>query len=808
MSDTPQQKPADIISGGLPVKITGIVFWGMVLVGLLIAVIMLEGKERELAASNDNYATLLEQELVGHITNELHTSAPFSKNVQSGLKQIAERLQPNLHFEAIELSSQGDTLLFGNKKLDQEAITRNLSIASPQGASAPSIIRMTVYFPDLKKTVAEHRKSILITIGLMVVAFGLILQQILHRLLSKPFFSMLASAKQFADGDILARFDEKRSDEFGFLAKFINRALDSIVEQQEELYQALLRTTQSEVALSSEKERAEVTLQSIADAVITTNAAGEVQYLNPVAERLTGWANTEAQGLPLETVIRIVHENSLEAMPDPVHECLKINGVSTMGAHTALLQRDGSPLSIEASAAPMRNDQGEVIGAVMVCQDVSRARKLALQLTYQASHDALTGLYNRLKFEERLNQLLANTEEHNQHALLYLDLDQFKIVNDTCGHMAGDELLRQLAAELKNCIRQGDILARLGGDEFGVLLENCNLERAAEIADKIRIEVKGFRFIWHDKTFEIGASIGVAGITADNLNAANILSAADLACYAAKDMGRNRIHIYEPTDAELLQRHGEMHWATLITQALEQNRFVLYAQPIRRISSSSQDEQHWEMLLRIKDKAGGIIPPNTFIPAAERYNKMLSIDRWVVRNVFSAIAEGGLFTATDSERVIAINLSGASLGDESMLDYIFTISKELGISLNEICFEITETVAISNLTKATHFINELRTRGCRFSLDDFGSGLSSFGYLKNLPVDYIKIDGGFVKDMATDPIDRAMVEAINEIGHVMQIQTIAEWVENEETLTLLRQIGVDFAQGYHTGKPTPLWGLS
>jgi diguanylate cyclase (GGDEF)-like protein len=440
----------------------------------------------------------------------------------------------------------------------------------------------------------------------------------------------------------------------------------------------------------------------------------------------------------------------------------------------------------------------------MVCQDVSQARKFALQLSYQASHDALTGLYNRLKFEEHLNQLLANAEAHVQHALLYLDLDQFKIVNDTCGHMAGDELLRQLATELQDCIRRGDILARLGGDEFGVLLENCDLQRATGIADKMRQEVKEFRFAWHDKIFEIGVSIGVVGITADNLNAANILSAADLACYAAKDMGRNRVHVYQPTDNDLLQRHGEMHWATLITQALEQDRFALFHQPISATLDNGDNIQHWEILLRMKDEDGTIILPDSFIPAAERYNKMHSIDRWVIRNTFSAIVDGCFAASKEGKRVIAINLSGASLGDESMLDYIRATSKEFGISLNEICFEITETVAISNLTKAMHFINELRTLGCRFSLDDFGSGLSSFGYLKNLPVDYIKIDGSFVKDMATDPIDRAMVEAINQIGHVMRIQTIAEWVENEETLTLLRQIGVNFAQGYHIGKPAPL----
>jgi diguanylate cyclase (GGDEF)-like protein/PAS domain S-box-containing protein len=802
MSEVTQQKSGGISSSGLPVKITGIVFWGMVLVGLLIAFIMLESKGRELEAQKVSSAALIGRELVEHI-RENHSPILPIKNIQDEFLQVFNILQPILHFEAIELASQSDKLLLGQKSLDQEVISSTLIIDSVEGKAAVKL-QMTVFFPSMKKTAMDYRKQILISIGLMVVVFGLILQRILHSLLTQPFFSMVASAKKFAEGNIAARFDEKLGDEFGFLAKFINRALDSVAEQQEKLREALARMTQSEVALSSEKERAEVTLQSITDAVITTNASGKVEYLNPVAERLTGWNNKEAHGFPVEKVLRLVHESNHEEVVNPVHECLKINGVAVMGPHTALLQRSGLSLSVEASAAPMRNREGEIIGVVMVCQDVSTSRKLSLQLSYQASHDSLTGLFNRLKFEEQLNQLLADMEGQSHHALLYLDLDQFKIVNDTCGHIAGDELLRQIAGNLKKRIRQGDVLARLGGDEFGILLRNCNLERATAIADKILKEVKEFRFAWDDKTFEIGTSIGVAEITSDNLNAANIMSAADMACYAAKDMGRNRVHVYQPTDIGLLKRHGEMNWTTLITQALEQDRFVLYAQPIMAIGNAGGSGYHWEILLRMKDKDGGIIPPNTFIPAAERYNKMLSIDRWVVRNVFSAIAKGCFSTAAGSTRVIAINLSGASLGDDGMLDYICASSSEFGISLNEICFEVTETVAISNLTKATHFINDLKSRGCRFSLDDFGSGLSSFGYLKNLPVDYIKIDGSFVKDMVTDPIDRAMVEAINQIGHVMQIQTIAEWVENEETLSLLKQIGVNYAQGYHTGKPAPV----
>jgi len=440
----------------------------------------------------------------------------------------------------------------------------------------------------------------------------------------------------------------------------------------------------------------------------------------------------------------------------------------------------------------------------MVCMDVRQSRKLALQLFHQASHDSLTNLYNRLSFENKLNSLLAEAELESSHALLYVDLDQFKIVNDTCGHTAGDELLRQLASMLQESIRRNDILARLGGDEFGILLINCDINRAVELAEKIRHAVKEYRFTWLDSTFEVGASIGVVEINADNLNASNIMSAADLACYAAKDGGRNCVHVYEPTDIELLKRHGEMHWTTMITQALEQGRFVLYHQPICAISEESDTVEHWEILVRMKDKDGNIIAPGFFIPAAERYNKMHSIDRWVIRNVFLAISKGCFQVKNNAKRLLSINLSGASLSDKTALEYIRETGREFKINFSEICFEITETVAISNLSKATELMRELKKLGCSFSLDDFGSGLSSFGYLKNLPVDYIKIDGSFVKDMAGDPIDRAMVVAINQIGHVMKIQTIAEWVENEETLLLLRQLGVDFAQGYHTGKPAPV----
>ena len=458
-------------------------------------------------------------------------------------------------------------------------------------------------------------------------------------------------------------------------------------------------------------------------------------------------------------------------------------------------------VSIEASIAPMKTDGGDLMGAVIVIQDVSHTRRLTRQLSYQASHDLLTGLYNRRKFEEYLEELLINVrEEDKQHALFYLDLDNFKIVNDTCGHVAGDELLKQLPALFNEVLRSGDIIARLGGDEFGIILQNCGLQQAANIADKVRQKIKDYRFIWDDKTFEIGVSIGVIGITIDNAEMSQVLSSADVACYAAKDSGRNRVHIYEPSDEAVRERYGQMHWTARISKALDEDRFQLYQQPIVGVSENSRD--HLEILLRMVDEDGNIIPPGAFMPAAERYGLMPDIDRWVIDKVFDFMGkEDPADPIKGTDRVIAINLSGDSINDGTLLDYILETKTKYDISLTNVCFEITETVAIRNLRKATVFINELQNYGCQFALDDFGSGLSSFAYLKNLPVNYLKIDGSFVKDVSRDEIDRAMVESIQQIGEVMKLTTIAEHVEDESTLNILQEIGVHYVQGYHLGRP-------
>ena len=412
-------------------------------------------------------------------------------------------------------------------------------------------------------------------------------------------------------------------------------------------------------------------------------------------------------------------------------------------------------------------------------------------LRHQASHDALTGLINRSEFERRLEGALREARDlGRRHALCYLDLDQFKVVNDTCGHRAGDELLKQLVVQLRCCIRESDTLARLGGDEFGLLLENCSLESAEKAAANLLERVRRFRFAWLGTTFEVGVSIGLVPIDLSSGDVAGLLSAADVACYTAKDLGRNRVHVYRTDDAEVTRRRGEMDWVSRVKGALREDRFRLYAQPI--VSTRDGRTLDREVLLRLEDDRGGLVLPDAFIPAAERYGVMPAIDRWVVEQV---AASCGRWQREFPGTGCSINLSGASVNDDGFLRFLRRTVEASGLSPRTVCFEITETAAIVNLSKAAHFIRELKGIGCRFALDDFGSGLSSFGYLKNLPVDYVKIAGGFVRGLLDDPVDAAMVEAIHKIGHVMGLQTIAEHVEHEALLPRLREIGVDYAQG-------------
>lgn len=433
-------------------------------------------------------------------------------------------------------------------------------------------------------------------------------------------------------------------------------------------------------------------------------------------------------------------------------------------------------------------------------------RRAESAIRHMAFHDALTDLVNRREFEQRLEDALKSTRERGlTHALLYMDLDQFKIVNDTCGHLAGDDLLRQLADLFRHHVRDHDTLARLGGDEFGVLLESCPLERAERIAEDLRKVTRSYRFVWDDKPFTVGMSIGLVPITSDSRSVEALLSAADVACYAAKDMGRNRVHLYADGDADLALRQGNMQWVSRIQTALEEDRFLLYRQSIVPLAHVAPTPPLFEFLLRLREEDGTIIPPGAFLPAAEHYNLMPQIDRWVVRHVFAHLARRIDREPLCGRRCLAfINLSGHSLSDDTFYDFIREELRRSRVPAEILCYEVTETAAIANLGRAVEFIQGIRSEGCRFALDDFGTGLSSFSYLRNIPVDFLKIDGGFILNLLREPMDRAIVTAINQIGHVAGIKTIAEFVENAASMDQLRRIGVDYAQGYGIDTPHPV----
>ncbi|WP_394561977.1 EAL domain-containing protein [Aquipseudomonas alcaligenes] len=561
----------------------------------------------------------------------------------------------------------------------------------------------------------------------------------------------------------------------------------------------LIQRAEVDQALAAVKQRAQTILASIGDAVISLDRDGRIAYMNAAAEQLTGCALAQAEGRAFEQLFSIVDEHSEARAVSPLQQILA--GQDDGDYAKLVVRQDGSKVAVNLVGTPIQ-ERGLVSGVVMVLHDMTRERQFVASLSWQASHDALTGLANRREFEYRLAQLLARMlRQPGRHALMFIDLDQFKLVNDTCGHAAGDELLRKVCQELQLLLREGDTLARLGGDEFGVILENCPTEAALRVAEGLRKSVQELRFTWGGRVFNISASIGLVQVPPGQVSLAELLRTADLACYSAKERGRNRVHAYQPDDSEMSHKVGEMSWVQRIQRALEEDRFRLYAQPIVPLRPG-EDGGHVEILLRLQED-GELIAPGSFIPAAERYGLMPQIDRWVVHHTLETLTRFHAEHPHAPQLHCAINLSGASIGDAEFLDFIREQLTSRPLAPQAICFEVTETAAIANLADATHFINELKALGCRFSLDDFCAGMSSFMYLRHLPVDYLKIDGSFVRDLLDDPIDRAMVEMINQIGHVMGKRTIAEFVESAEILAVLGEIGVDFAQGYHLGRPQP-----
>jgi diguanylate cyclase (GGDEF)-like protein/PAS domain S-box-containing protein len=654
----------------------------------------------------------------------------------------------------------------------------------------------------LSPAATEAQQAQVLIDGLIMVAIGLgittVFAQRMGGTVVRPIRALTDTVERIRDGDLGSRVVPHSGGELGRLETGINAMAEALATARER------EQRRAEDALYLEKVRAQVTLESIGDGVITTDAGGRIVYMNSVAEQFTGWDRDEARGRALAEVFRLWNEAADAPEQYPIADCLSDGRSLRNDGHHLLLGRDDARLEIQDSAAPIRDRDGSIIGAVVVFHDVSQLQGMARRMAFLASHDPLTGLLNRREFEERLKEVLESARTQDlEHALLYLDLDQFKIVNDTCGHIAGDELLKQLAHHLAREIRASDVLARLGGDEFGIILERCSVDKARRIADGLREFVRNFRFAWQNRSFEIGVSIGLVPIGGDAGGLTDVLAAADSACYVAKDEGRNRIHVYQPDDSALALRQGEMQWVHRLRHGLKTNDFELYCQSIVPIAATGEPRRFYEVLLRMREAE--LILPAAFIPAAERYHLMPAIDRWVVESTFallqrcSANAHGGRLPVDD----VAINLSGQSLGDERFLEYVVECFVRHRVAPTMICFEITETAAIANLSRAREFIVHLKRMGCRFALDDFGSGLSSFGYLKSLSVDYLKIAGDFVRDVVEDPVDHAMVEAINQIGHVMEITTIAESVESQAILQKLRDSGVDYGQGFGIEMPRP-----
>jgi len=545
-------------------------------------------------------------------------------------------------------------------------------------------------------------------------------------------------------------------------------------------------------------------LDSLAEPIIATDATGLITYINPAAERVTGSAASQAIGHLLEDIVGLVDETDRRLLTDPVHQALTSGAAVNLSRRTLLLSRsNGSERSIELTASPIRSEARELIGAVVLLHDVTELRGLARQMSYQATHDALTGLVNRREFERRLEEAIDSGHRGDgQHVLCYLDLDRFKVVNDTSGHLAGDSMLREVAKLLRDAVRDSDTVGRLGGDEFGMLLIGCPLDKARQIADDVCRSVGDYRFVWKDKIFNIGVSVGLVEISRESGTLEELFAAADSACYVAKKQGSGRVAVYSARDEALARHTGEIQWLQKLQSALKENRFQLHYQPIVPAYGQDGGGPAMEVLVRLQDEAGHEVPPSEFVRAAERYRLMSLVDRWVVQTTLAALGRGAI--PVPANRSVCINISGQTLGDIQFLEFVVECLDSTGVTPSQVCFEITESAVVANLDHAKRFIGVLHGMGCQFALDDFGSGVGSFSNLKNLPMDYLKIDGSFMRNLARDSVNQAMVTAMIKLARTLNFKVIAEQVEDEAALEAARRMGVDYIQGFAVGRPQAL----
>lgn len=655
-------------------------------------------------------------------------------------------------------------------------------------------LEWTNYHALQQKTYIYQQTITLILLALLLTA---VFATFLARSVSDPLARLAEGVNLIKNGKLQHRIREISGGEIGVLEKNINSMAASLSRAQE------IERQHAANLLQIEKNKALTTLEAIGEGVITTNENAIVTYINPVALKLIGQQEHLVIGRHFNEIFRVSTESNHKELHYPIESCLEHGHTLRHDASLVLRRNDGQTFVIRDTATPIFDHLNRIVGAVVIFDDFSTLKAMAEKLSYQATHDDLTGLYNRREFEKQLDTALNESNRNAaSHSLLYIDLDQFKVVNDTSGHIAGDTLLIQLSNLFRSRIREHDVLARLGGDEFGIILRDCPNDKADRISKSLLTSLEDYVFYWHDRKFQIGISVGLVHLDQNLTTVSEALIAADSACYVAKERGRNCIHVYRPTDEDQIRRHSEMKWLQRLKHSLEEDHFILYAQPIT--STRDRNDTHYEILLRLSIDTQ-LFKPNTFLAAAERYDLMPNIDRWVIDRAFSAI--GHIHKATDIGNNLPcfnLNLSGQSISKDDFLEYLLNCFERHEIDPTTITLEITETAAIANLDRAVNFMNTLRRMGCRFALDDFGSGLSSFGYLTNLPIDYIKIDGKIVRDCNINHVHRSIIKAISQIAHIMNLQTIAEFAEDKNLIDVLTELGVDYVQGYAVALPAPL----